>query len=160
MLLEVEAGVARNEPVTFAVRKAIEKGVVEIISLGVEKKLWEFKELVVELGVDNKKKKTYEEFLKEKEKAKELKTKTDKALTKTRKLELANYNKENGTKFKTWSEYLGHLNKIKVAQELKLADEEKRRLEIKAKLKEDKIEEVIADEETNNDSGDTSSTND
>ena len=31
MLLETEAGVARNEPVTFAVRKAIEAGVAELI---------------------------------------------------------------------------------------------------------------------------------
>ncbi len=42
LLLEVEAGYARNEPVTFAIRKAIEKGVVDIINLGVDKGLWEF----------------------------------------------------------------------------------------------------------------------
>ena len=43
MLLEVEAGVARNEPVTFAVRKAIEAGVAEIIIEGAKKGLWKFK---------------------------------------------------------------------------------------------------------------------
>ena len=37
MLVEIEAGVARNEPVTYAVRKAIEKGVVELINEGAEK---------------------------------------------------------------------------------------------------------------------------
>ena len=42
MLLEVEAGVARNEPVTFAVRKAIEAGVVELIKRGEEKELWKY----------------------------------------------------------------------------------------------------------------------
>ena len=40
MLLESEAGVARNEPVTFAVRKAIEAGVAEIIHSGAKKDLW------------------------------------------------------------------------------------------------------------------------
>ena len=42
MLVEVEAGYAKNEPVTFAVRKAIEKGVVDLIHIGAEKGLWEF----------------------------------------------------------------------------------------------------------------------
>ena len=43
MLVEIEAGYARNEPVTFALRKAIEKGVVEVIQAGVKKELWAFK---------------------------------------------------------------------------------------------------------------------
>ncbi|SVB42541.1 uncharacterized protein METZ01_LOCUS195395 [marine metagenome] len=43
MLLESEAGVARNEPVTFAVRKAIEAGVAEIIQVGAKKELWKIK---------------------------------------------------------------------------------------------------------------------
>ena len=43
MLLEVETGFAKNEPVTFAVRKAIEAGVVELIKQGVEKDLWKYK---------------------------------------------------------------------------------------------------------------------
>ena len=42
MLVEVEAGYARNEPVTLAVRKAIEKGVVDLIHLGAQKELWKF----------------------------------------------------------------------------------------------------------------------
>ena len=46
MLLEVETGYAKNEPVTFAVRKAIEAGVVELIKRGVEKDLWKYKEII------------------------------------------------------------------------------------------------------------------
>ena len=42
MLVEIETGYAKNEPVTFAVRKAIEKGVVDLIHLGAKKDLWEF----------------------------------------------------------------------------------------------------------------------
>jgi hypothetical protein len=42
-LLEAEAGAATNEPVGYAVRKAIEKGVVEIIVMGEEKGLWKYK---------------------------------------------------------------------------------------------------------------------
>ena len=42
MLVEVEAGYARNEPVTFALRKAIEKGVVDLIHEGITKDLWAF----------------------------------------------------------------------------------------------------------------------
>jgi len=48
MLLEIEAGIAKNEPVTFAVRKAIEAGVVELIKRGVEKELWKYKVIEVE----------------------------------------------------------------------------------------------------------------
>ena len=86
MLLEVEAGYARNEPVTFAIRKAIEKGVVDIINLGVDKGLWEFEpvketevpeikdyvdtDIVVGLGEEGVEK-TYEDYLIEKERAKE-----------------------------------------------------------------------------------------
>ena len=44
MLVEIEAGYAKNEPVTFAVRKAIEKGVVDLIHLGAQKELWKFSE--------------------------------------------------------------------------------------------------------------------
>jgi len=42
MLVEIETGYDKNEPVTFAVRKAIEKGVVDLIHIGAEKGLWEF----------------------------------------------------------------------------------------------------------------------
>ena len=85
-MLEVEAGYARNEPVTFAIRKAIEKGVVDIINLGVDKGLWEFEpvketevpeikdyvdtDIVVGLGEEGVEK-TYQDYLDEKERAKE-----------------------------------------------------------------------------------------
>ena len=42
-LLEAEVGAATNEPVGYAVRKAIEKGVVEIVEMGEEKGLWKYK---------------------------------------------------------------------------------------------------------------------
>mgnify|MGYP001431716733 CR=1 FL=1 len=89
MLLEVEAGYAKNEPVTFAVRKAIEKGVVDLINQGAEKGLWEFEKIKevevpeikdyigddgtnkVENGIhvdmgEVKPEKTYEDYLEEK----------------------------------------------------------------------------------------------
>ena len=87
MLVEIEAGVARNEPVTYAVRKAIEKGVVELINEGAEKGLWEFEieEIVIEptkdlkviaddITVDMgevKPEKTYKDYLLQKELEKE-----------------------------------------------------------------------------------------
>lgn len=43
-LVEVEAGMSANEPVNYAVRAAIEAGVIEIIYQGEQKKLWQFKE--------------------------------------------------------------------------------------------------------------------
>jgi len=42
-LLEIEAGVAKNEPVTYAVRKTIEGAVVELVRAGEKKGLWKFK---------------------------------------------------------------------------------------------------------------------
>ena len=93
MLVEIEAGYARNEPVTFAVRKAIEKGVVDVINLGVDKGLWEFdiKEITIpeikdyvdpvlniEIG-EEKVEKTYEDYLAEKERAKEERKKNKQA---------------------------------------------------------------------------------
>ena len=42
-LLEIEAGVAMNEPVTYAVRKVIEASVVELINAGEVKGLWSYK---------------------------------------------------------------------------------------------------------------------
>ena len=88
LLLEVEAGVARNEPVTFAVRKAIEKGIVELIKEGDEKGLWEIEKPViveesdaeviteekVEVVIEQQEpnvEKTYEDYLLEKENQKE-----------------------------------------------------------------------------------------
>ena len=98
MLLETEIGVARNEPVTFALRKAIEKGVIEIILEGVDKGLWQLSQedvIVVpdiedyiphaDMSVDDKtiesvhldiinekKEKTYEQYKEEKELKKEI----------------------------------------------------------------------------------------
>ena len=94
MLLEVEAGYAKNDPVTFAVRKAIEKGVVDLINQGAEKGLWEFEKIKevevpeikdyidddgtnkVENGIhvdigEVKPEKTYEDYLEEKKLKKE-----------------------------------------------------------------------------------------
>ena len=42
-LLETEAGITDNESTTYAVRKAIEQAVIEIIKEGERKKLWVFK---------------------------------------------------------------------------------------------------------------------
>ena len=107
MLLETEIGVARNEPVTFALRKAIEKGVIEIILEGVDKGLWQLSQedvIVVpdivdyiphvDMSVDDKtiesvhldiinekKEKTYEQYQEEKALKKELQ---DEALEKKR----------------------------------------------------------------------------
>ena len=88
LLLELEVGVARNEPVTFAVRKAIEKGIVELIKEGDEKGLWEIEKPViveesdaeviteekVEVVIEQQEpnvEKTYEDYLLEKENQKE-----------------------------------------------------------------------------------------
>ena len=43
-LLETELGFTENESVTYAVRKAIEAAVLELVNKGEEKNLWEFKE--------------------------------------------------------------------------------------------------------------------
>jgi len=168
MLLEVEAGYAKNEPVTFAVRKAIEKGVVDLINQGAEKGLWEFEPIVEvpeikdyldetgtsEIKVDMgevKPEKTYEDFKKEK---------------KARKLEIKNYNKANGTKFKTWDEYQAHL-KYLAAQEIKEAEKEERKNDIKEKITEEEewnqvdetVEENKSDEKDSNGDSDSSSDN-
>jgi curli production assembly/transport component CsgG len=42
-LLETEVGFTQNESVTYAVRKAIETSVVELVKQGEKKKLWQFK---------------------------------------------------------------------------------------------------------------------
>ena len=43
-LLETEAGITDNESTTYAVRKAIEQALIEIIKEGEQQKLWKFKE--------------------------------------------------------------------------------------------------------------------
>ena len=42
--VEVESGIATNEPVNYAVRAAVEQGVVELIKQGVDKEVWKYKE--------------------------------------------------------------------------------------------------------------------
>lgn len=42
--VEVETGVATNEPVNYAVRAAIEQGIMELIGQGVDKEVWKYKE--------------------------------------------------------------------------------------------------------------------
>ncbi len=42
-LVELETGSTKNEPVTFAVKRAIDKAVVNLIFKGYKKDLWEFK---------------------------------------------------------------------------------------------------------------------
>ena len=103
MLVEVEAGYARNEPVTFALRKAIEKGVVDLIHEGILKDLWAFEieevilpiakptniedymdttnDIHIDIG-EKKKEKTYEEYVKEKEAKNKVLTETEKELEK------------------------------------------------------------------------------
>jgi curli production assembly/transport component CsgG len=41
--LEMETGYSVNEPVNYAVRTAIEAGVIELIYEGARKELWSFK---------------------------------------------------------------------------------------------------------------------
>ena len=181
MLLESEVGMARNEPVTFAVRKAIEAGVAEIIQQGANKELWKIKlpaEPIVPEAVEEIKEEIKEEVkvefkvelppgvqdLKVEEEIKEvvpvfnedgvqlpsgvdliisqagpekIKTREEylaekKAKKKAQKIELATYNKENGTNFKTYSAYLKHLEEIEKALNkdaaILLAETESRKL--------------------------------
>jgi curli biogenesis system outer membrane secretion channel CsgG len=43
-LLETEAGITDNESTTYAVRKAIEEAVIQIIREGEKKQLWAYKQ--------------------------------------------------------------------------------------------------------------------
>lgn len=164
LLLETEIGVARNEPVTYAIRKAIEKGVVEIIQEGAKKKVWEITpEPKVEKTITNediqkeaetlavtqsetKKIKTREEYLAEKKARKELK--------KAQKLEVKNYNKKNKTKFKTWDEYQTHL---KTLAAIETKEDEKDWADVDKET--EKVEENT-NEENDNGTSDSSSDND
>ena len=44
-LMEMEAGFSENESVSYAIRKAIDKAVMDMITAGAQQKLWEIKEL-------------------------------------------------------------------------------------------------------------------
>ena len=161
MLLESEAGVARNEPVTFAVRKAIEAGVAEIIQEGAKKELWKIKlppepvlpenveesdaevvtdeQVKVDLTVEQTvvKVKTREEYLEEKKLRKEQK--------RLQKVEIAKFNEVNGTKFKIWDEYQTYLKHI-AAVELKFLEKENRKALIQLNIHEEKAALEVADE--------------
>ena len=71
MLVEIEVGYSKNEPVTFAVRKAIEAGVVSLIKQGAELQLWKFGKTAEEMSLEAEQKMTQE--LDKKSEAKELK---------------------------------------------------------------------------------------
>jgi curli production assembly/transport component CsgG len=43
-LIEAESGYSVNEPVNYAVRSAIEAGVLELIKEGEKREFWKFKE--------------------------------------------------------------------------------------------------------------------
>ena len=160
MLLESEAGVARNEPVTFAVRKAIEAGVAEIIHLGANKDLWKIKlppepevieesdaevvtkeQVKVDLKVEQTvvKVKTREQYLEEK--------KIRKAIIKAKKLQVKNYNKANGTDFKTWDELQAHF-KHTAAMVIKEQEKDIRKAQkqVKIHLDDQKAALEVADE--------------
>ena len=172
MLLEVEAGVARNEPVTFAVRKAIEAGVAEIIREGAIKGLWKFKEPIKPVNVEEsdeetvtkekvthkleleqgkpEKIKTRAEYLAEKKVKKDAikaKKKAKKDLKKTQKNELGWYNEKNNTDFKTYSAYQEHL-KVLLAFENKAIYIEERRNKIRKAALEVKDESISIDTNT------------
>ena len=42
-LLETEVGFTKNESITYAIRKAIEASVVELVEEGEKNELWKFK---------------------------------------------------------------------------------------------------------------------
>jgi len=172
MLLEVEAGVARNEPVTFAVRKAIEAGVAEIIREGAIKGLWKFKEPIKPVNVEEsdeetvtkekvthkleleqgkpEKIKTRAEYLAEKKVKKDAikaEKKAKKDLKKTQKNELGWYNEKNNTDFKTYSAYQEHL-KVLLAFENKAIYIEERRNKIRKAALEVKDESISIDTNT------------
>ena len=54
-LIEAETGFSVNEPVNYAVRAAIEAGVVELIKDGERRGLWKFKDKVHNLEIEDKK---------------------------------------------------------------------------------------------------------
>ena len=40
--MEIEAGAARNETATYAVRSAIEAAVLELVHQGIEQEMWDY----------------------------------------------------------------------------------------------------------------------
>ena len=87
MLVEIEAGYSKNEPVTFAVRKAIEAGVVSLIKEGAELDLWKFGPTVEEMSLEAEKQMTEELNKMDKETKEKLKIEEErKELDKLKKL--------------------------------------------------------------------------
>ena len=87
MLVEIEAGYSKNEPVTFAVRKAIEAGVVSLIKEGAELDLWKFGPTVEEMSLEAEKQMTEELDKMDKESKEKLKIEEErKELDKLKKL--------------------------------------------------------------------------
>jgi curli production assembly/transport component CsgG len=87
MLVEIEAGYSKNEPVTFAVRKAIEAGVVSLIKEGAELDLWKFGPTVEEMSIEAEKQMTEELDKMDKESKEKLKIEEErKELDKLKKL--------------------------------------------------------------------------
>ena len=87
MLVEIEAGYSKNEPVTFAVRKAIEAGVVSLIKEGAELDLWKFGPTVEEMSLEAEKQMTEELDKMDKESKEKLKIEEErKELDKPKKL--------------------------------------------------------------------------
>jgi curli production assembly/transport component CsgG len=88
MLVEIEVGYSKNEPVTFAVRKAIEAGVVSLIKQGAELELWKFGLTTEEMSLEAEKKMTEELDKLDKEAKEKLNAKEEsKELIKLEKLE-------------------------------------------------------------------------
>jgi len=88
MLVEIEAGYSKNEPVTFAVRKAIEAGVVSLIKEGAELDLWKFGPTVEEMSLEAEKQMTEELDKMDKQSKEKLKVEEEaKELDKLKKLE-------------------------------------------------------------------------
>jgi curli production assembly/transport component CsgG len=162
MLLESEIGMARNEPVTFAVRKAIEAGVAEIIEQGANKKLWKIKlppEPVVPEAVEEVKEEVKVDF-----KVELPPGVTDLKVEEDKPEEVVPVFNEDGVelpsgvdlilsqagpeKIKTREEYLAEKEalKIKIALELKLAQKEERKKQIHIHLDEQKAAMEVADE--------------
>ena len=46
--MEIESGVAINEPVNYAVRAAVEQSIVELVEQGERRELWKYKEDSIE----------------------------------------------------------------------------------------------------------------
>ena len=46
--LEIESGVAINEPVNYAVRAAVEQSILQLVEQGVQRDLWKYKKDIVE----------------------------------------------------------------------------------------------------------------